>query len=107
MVESAAIGEIDQMRRERTTSAALLDALHAEYSTRVETAEAGIRSLHLEATLLREEELRAARRRLLVAERDAVLQAAHKGLVGADGLERLFADIDSRLETLDATERTP
>lgn len=99
---NAAIGEIEQMRQERSTSATLLDVLHTEYSKRVETAEAGIRKLHLESDALREEGMRAARRRLLVAERDAVLQAAHKGLVGANGLEKLLADIDMRREDLDA-----
>ena len=98
---NAAIREIDRMRKERTTSAALLDTLHGEYSARVDAAEARIRDLHIEATALREEDMRAAQRRLLVAERDAVLQAAHKGIVGSGGLDELLADIDSRLENLE------
>jgi hypothetical protein len=36
---------------------------------------------------------------MLVAERDAVLSAAHKGLLGPDTLAGLLADIDARRDS--------
>jgi CPA1 family monovalent cation:H+ antiporter len=103
---SAALAEIDDMRREHVTSAALLDAFEGEYGDRAEAAEKAMSDLHLGAVSLRAEELRAARRRLLIAERDAVLRGAHKGLLGPDALGTLLADVDARLEAVDGEAPT-
>jgi CPA1 family monovalent cation:H+ antiporter len=99
---NAALRELEQMRRERMTSAALLEQLQAQITAALHEAEEALHGLHLEASALRDEELRTARRRLLIAERDAVMQAAQKGLLGEDVQEELLADVDSRMEHLES-----
>ncbi|MEW5854782.1 MAG: Na+/H+ antiporter [Myxococcota bacterium] len=97
----AGLEEVERMRREHAAPSAVLDGLEAEYRRQVEQADAVLKSLHLERAEIRHEEERAARRRVLVAERDAALQAAQKGVVGSEALDSLLADIDARLTSLE------
>lgn len=98
----AAVDELAAVERERTAGAALRERLRLEYRARIEAAEKRIDDLHLAEATLRDEDEKSCRRRLLVAERDAVIQAAHKGMVGADVLHELLSDIDARVADLEA-----
>lgn len=101
---NAALGELERMGRERIFHPEVLASLRADYERQVAEAEAGIGDLHLEQTKLREEERFGARRHLLLIEKDQVIHAFHKGLIGQEAYERLVEDIDARLTQLESGE---
>jgi len=98
---NAALGELEQMRKERTVPAAVLESIEAEYAERAEDIEAAIRDLHLSGTELQEQQDRAARRRLLAAERAALTHAATAGLIGADVVAELITEVDTQLDLIE------
>jgi len=73
----------------------------------VREAEDRIRGLHLRAGELLEEERQAARRHALVVEKDAILEAYNKGLLGHEALEKLLEDVNARLFKLDDDHEPP
>jgi CPA1 family monovalent cation:H+ antiporter len=100
----AALGEIEKLAHERTLPAELLEPLASEYRAREEAANESLRSLHLAKSELREEELHAVRRHLLLAEKDAVIHAHHQGFLGQEAESKLLEEIDARLFRLEAGE---
>ena len=66
------------------------------------TAEQRIKDLHLQADVLRAEEELAARRHLLLIEKDTIVAASHKGYLSHEVLDRLMEDVDARLLALDS-----
>jgi CPA1 family monovalent cation:H+ antiporter len=97
----AALGELEAVRREGSTSDEALDPVRAQYESRLERVRADLKSLRMGKEDLREEESRAAQRRALIAEKDAI-QAAHRGgQLGAAAYEELLGDVDARLLELE------
>jgi predicted phage gp36 major capsid-like protein len=80
----------------------ILEALRADYRRIVESTEQELHKLEAGKQRLRDEELYRIRRRLLVTERDQVLQAFHQGALGRASQEKLLADIDARLLNLES-----
>lgn len=80
----------------------ILRDLRAEYVGQAEDAEVKIQGLQLRAAELLEEERDAARRHVLLVEKDAILAAHAKGLIGQEAMETLLADVDARLFRLEA-----
>jgi monovalent cation:H+ antiporter, CPA1 family len=97
----AALDALGRLDRGGAVHRDVLGALREEYQARATEAERAIAALHLEATELREAEEEAARRGLLAAEKDALLEARRQGLVGDKAFDRLLADIDARLVGLE------
>jgi CPA1 family monovalent cation:H+ antiporter len=97
----AAQTALDRLASEGLVDADVAATLRQEYRLRAEAEEAAIRSLHLERGQLREEELRTARRQLLMAEKDELMAARHHGALGAEPFQRLVADVDGRLFRLE------
>jgi CPA1 family monovalent cation:H+ antiporter len=100
----AALAALEQMAREGTVHADAAEAVRGEYQRQIAEAEGRIRELHLQAAALRDEEQHAARRQLLVVEKEALMQAQRKGLIGQESLERLLMDVDARLFRLESGE---
>lgn len=100
----AALEEIDQMSRVYFTKPDLLAALRSEYEQQVEQDKAKLAELDLEKEQLYAEELRWARRRLLLVEKREVINAFHHGVVARDVYERLLADVDARLLRVESGE---
>jgi monovalent cation:H+ antiporter, CPA1 family len=98
---TAALGEVGQMRQERSVHEEVLGSLERGYQRMATEAEAEIRTLQAQTEELREEERLEAARRLLVTEKDALQQAFHKGVVGKEAFEQLIAEVDGRLEALE------
>jgi CPA1 family monovalent cation:H+ antiporter len=93
----AALDALGRLDRGGTVHRDVLGALRDEYQARAVEAERAIAALHLEAAELREAEEAAARRGLLAAEKDALLESRRLGLIGDEAFERLLADVDARL----------
>jgi CPA1 family monovalent cation:H+ antiporter len=92
----AALAEIRLMTRRRFTHPGVLASLREEYERRAEGEVAEVRKLGEDRDRI-DEERRGARRRLLLVERQSVLDAYHGGELGVRAYERLLADIDARL----------
>lgn len=76
--------------------------IREEYDGAIASAEQRITALHLQAEVLRTEEQHAARRQLLVVEKDALLAARRKGYLSQEAHEELLADVNERLFALDS-----
>jgi CPA1 family monovalent cation:H+ antiporter len=97
----AALDEIAQMERQRSAPPELLRELMEEYQARSSQAAAAVEALRLQQADLRAEESVRARRRVLMAEKDAVLADFHRGTLSSQAFTALLAGIDAGLTTLD------
>ncbi|HXI21340.1 MAG TPA: cation:proton antiporter [Gemmatimonadales bacterium] len=93
----AALAELEMMVRAGTLSKSLADTLRTEYQQRLAAAEEKLQELHTEKQHLREDELRLARRHLLMVEKEQAIEALHQGMLGREAYERVLSDIDGRL----------
>ncbi len=100
----AALRELDLMAADGTVHAEHLEALRSEYEARLREAEGAVRALWEQASALGDDELRTARRRLLLVEKNRVLDAARAGVVGGVAREKLVAEIDRQLVVLDEAD---
>jgi CPA1 family monovalent cation:H+ antiporter len=103
----AVLAELERMEDEGVARAEIVSELKAEYRGQASEAEERIRGLHLRAAELFEEERQAARRHALVVEKDAILEAYNKGLLGHEALEKLLEDVNARLLKLDDDHEPP
>ena len=101
---SAALKEVEQMVKDGAAHIDLLDKLKEEYKNKLEKAEKIIRDLHIETNQLREDELRTARRHLILVEKDAVMQAFHNGFIGQEALDKILSEINQKLLAIEESE---
>jgi monovalent cation:H+ antiporter, CPA1 family len=100
----AVLAELDRWVREGSVRPDIAADLRAEYESTIERAEEEIRGLHMRAADLLEDEQQAARRHALLIEKDTIMEASRKGLMGQEALEALLGDVDARLFRLEAGE---
>ena len=74
--------------------------LEPEMSAAGEQAANRLRQLVKTNPLLEEQEITAARRELLLAQRGALFSLQHDGLIDSEVFEELAADIDNQLDHL-------
>jgi CPA1 family monovalent cation:H+ antiporter len=101
---NAALAELEEMSRRRHAPRSVIQTLEEEYQTRVRQAEAEGRELQGELEHLRADELKSARRHLLLVEKDHLLSASHRGELAPDIADALLADVDARLVRLEAND---
>jgi Na+:H+ antiporter len=99
---NVALAELDTMARQRSAPSDVIQTLREEYEGRVRSAEHDVRRLHLEQDRFQQDELLAARRHLLISEKDYVLAAARSGDLGEDVANGLLTEIDGQLVELAA-----
>ena len=100
----AALEEIDRIAKVYFTKPDLLAALRKEYEQAVEEDKAKLDELDLEKEQLYAEEMRWARRRLLLVEKREVINAFRRGIVDRNAYEKLLADIDARILSIESGE---
>ncbi len=100
----AALEEIERMAKVYFTKPDLLAALRKEYEQAVEEDKAKLDELDLEKEQLYAEEMRWARRRLLLVEKREVINAFRRGIVDRNAYEKLLADIDARILSIGSGE---
>lgn len=105
--KTAALAALEQIQRDGVVDPAAMQPLRTEYQAAIAQAEQRVRDLHLRAEVLTQREQLAARRHLLLAEKDALLTAFRKGHVGPDTFEELLAELNDRLSSLDSHESEP
>jgi Na+:H+ antiporter len=96
----AALAEVERMERLHMAPPAVLRGLRHEYEGRLEEANASVEALQLEQEDLRAEEEARARRHLLLAEKEEVLNDYHRGTLAAEAYEQLMAAVDARLAAI-------
>lgn len=99
---SSALGELDGLHEKHQWSAGIVEDLRVEYEAKKEALSHSIDKLHLEREDVRREEAMAARRHLLLAEKQGLLEALRAGNVGAGIYEELSSEVDGRLAELEA-----
>ncbi len=97
----AALLELDRLELEHSAAPELLGDLRASYQARVRSIETSVSDLRSNTRKLLGEEKTAAVRRLLVAEKDALLRAHRLGELGTENYDALASDVDARLVELD------
>jgi CPA1 family monovalent cation:H+ antiporter len=100
----AALAEIDRMSRAHFTNPEVFASLRREYEQKVERVRAALDELHLEKQQFQAEELRWARRHLLLVEKGKVLDAFRHGTLSQAVQGKLLADIDAQLLRLESGE---
>jgi CPA1 family monovalent cation:H+ antiporter len=97
----AALHEIDVLRQEHGTHRDVLDSLRNAYRTRVDRAQTTMGALHESQAAFRHEEELAARRHLLVVEKNALHEAFRQGAIGEEVFAELSGNLDRDLTALD------
>jgi len=100
--KTAALSALDQLQKDGAVHAESVAQVRAEYGQAIVEAEQRIKDMHLKADELRGEEQQAARRHMLVVEKDAILAAFRKGTLSQEVFDELLADVDARLLNLDS-----
>jgi len=96
-----ALATLDKMEREGSVLHGPAAAIRTDYEIRRDNADLAIRQLHIDSNKLSEEEERGARRHLLKVEKETIMSAVAKGLVGQSAAEHLQREIDARLFRLE------
>lgn len=93
----AALQEIEQMERSFQAPHSLLASLRAEYQQRIEQLVGEVEALRAKGEDVSADEAERLRRRLLLVEKDRLLELHRTGALGRGPYERLLADLDARL----------
>jgi CPA1 family monovalent cation:H+ antiporter len=100
----AALEELNKMVHVHFTRPEVLAGLRREYEQKLEHDKELLKRLHLEKRELETEELRWARRHLLLVEKGEVIDAFHHGVLSQTVHEKILADVDARLLRLESGE---
>ena len=100
--KTAALQALDQLVKDGAVHAEAVAQIRSDYAQEMSEAEGRIKDMHLQADELRTEEQHAARRHMLVVEKDAILAAFRKGYVSQEVHDELLADVDARILNLDS-----
>jgi CPA1 family monovalent cation:H+ antiporter len=100
----AALRELDGMAHTHFTRPEVVASLRREYDQEIAHDQEALDGLRLEKPQLETEELRWARRHLVLVEKEEVIDAFHHGVLGQAVQEKLLADIDARLLRLESGE---
>jgi Na+:H+ antiporter len=103
----AALAEIERMERVHAAPPAVLKELRDDYEGRLRKASVELDALQLEREDLRAEETARARRHVLLAEKEEVLEDFHRGTLSAEAYDALLGTVDARLARLDAGPPPP
>ena len=93
----SALEDLQRVSRDGLASAEIVEYLRAEYSHRLTGADIQTRRLRVDTERLRSRELARLRRRLLLVERDRIMEGYYQGLFSPEGRDELLGDIDARL----------
>jgi Na+:H+ antiporter len=101
----AALAELDRMSQVHFADEDLLASARREYETVIERARSQLRELPLNREDIQSEEQLWVWRRLLLAEKDEVIDAFQEGILNPETYTRLLADIDARLLQIESGEK--
>lgn len=97
----AAIDEITRMEDAKRVEGTVLDTLRGRYQSRIRTVEAELQALSVEKGELRQRELIAAARHLLLIEKETLLESFHEGYLSKERFETMVGEVDAQILALD------
>lgn len=97
----SALKELTALVETRAVPREACEQMRADYERIIDEAESGIQDLRLGQNQLTHEETLAARRRLLLAEKDELIHIFKRGVIGQDIYDQLVAEANARLDALD------
>ncbi len=100
-VARTALESLDAMVTTGGLPAKLAAEIRRGYERRAEEAEHKVEELHLARGELEAGALSGARRHLIAVEKQAILDAGKKGILGASASEHLLREVDARLHELE------
>jgi CPA1 family monovalent cation:H+ antiporter len=93
----SALAELVRIERSHGAAPDVVQKLRKEYEDRFEQAKGRLHKVHDDRGALRRQEFVHARRQLLLAEKQQLLESLHQGELEAEAVERLLSDVDARL----------
>lgn len=102
----AALAALDHMTRTHAIGPDVARVLCDDYERRRADVDRRLTSLEVDARIVRDEELDRARRRLILVEKERLIEELQDGLIGQDAYDRLLGDADARLLRLETGEGT-
>jgi monovalent cation:H+ antiporter, CPA1 family len=103
----AALSALDDIGKAGLGATEMVDVVRREYESQLHETEDEIHHVHLKREEIRQDELQWIRRRLVLVEKEELIEAFREGAVGRDVYEELLADCDARLLELDRNEYEP
>ncbi len=100
--QQAARIELEEMSRTHFAHPELIESLRAEYDHQIQGAKSKLHELQIRQQDIQQEEAVWARRRLLLVEKDYIIDALRQGILNQKVYEELLADIDGRLLGLES-----
>jgi CPA1 family monovalent cation:H+ antiporter len=102
---SAAMAEVERLNRDHLISFPVYDRLHAEVQQRLDEGHREALSLYKDHNERIDREAHEARRHLAVAERSAIEQSMHSGLISASTAREMIGETDRLVGALDSGEQ--
>jgi len=97
----AALRDIKRLERGHLKIGDVLSDIQEEYEAMIRRDEEELSSMEIDREQLRKEEIKGARRQLLLTERKHVLDSFHQGMLSQRVYEKLLEDVDARLLQLE------
>lgn len=97
----AALAALGRLERQHPIHPEVIVGMRETYNEAAKRAEADLDVLFVEAAGIRAEEERAARRQVIIAQRDRLRHAWHAGEIGDEAHRTLAAELDAELLALD------
>ncbi len=107
LAANAALAELDRLARDHSTPDDVIEPLREEYRERAAQAEARLHDLRLDHGDLQREEAEAARRHLLLVEKDELLRGRRQGVLTEEAYDKLVTDVDARLREMSREGEEP
>ncbi|MEO7034927.1 MAG: sodium:proton antiporter, partial [Polyangiaceae bacterium] len=101
LAAQAALEELTAIEGTHTSAANIVQNIRAEYRSRLADAEGRLRTLHLADSVLADEELHRIHYRLIMVEKERVLDAIRHGAASEETAAKLLAALDARLVQLE------
>lgn len=98
----AGVSELDRLRDSHVLTTRVYGELVDPYREQIVEAEAALDRLHLDSPKLTDVQLRDAMRQAHHAEKSAVLDAFHRGVITEGAFHRMVSDLDERHHAIEA-----
>jgi CPA1 family monovalent cation:H+ antiporter len=99
---AAALAALEEVADHRAAAPPVLEGLRQEYRDRLVAAEEAMQALPLSRQALRQQDEQWLRRRLLLVEKQRLIELLREGVLSRDTYERLVGDVDTQLIDLDS-----
>ena len=101
---NAALIEMEKMSNVYFSDKNIMNTLRKDYQSTIEGHSQKLDKFHLQKEEIYREELKWAKKHLLLVEKTEIIDSFHHGIIGQRTQEKLLAEIDSKLIQLESGE---